>query len=94
MNQKRSELRHETRLPYTDPRYVAPKPAEVAEVVRLLELSGSQAGGMVGVDGRSIRRWIGGDREIPYSAWRLFLIEAGLDLPASTPAVRKIAERG
>lgn len=32
-------------------------------------------------DSRTIRKWIAGDRQIPYSSWRLFLIATGIVLP-------------
>ncbi len=88
------EVRRETRLPFADQRYTAPTPKEIAEVIRRLELTGSKAGRLIGVDGRTIRRWIGNERDIPYSAWRLLLIEAGLDLKGSPDLeARKVAER-
>ncbi len=87
------EVRRETRLPYADPRFVPPTPKEVAEVIRRLELTGATAGKLLGVDGRTIRRWIGSERDMPYSAWRLLLIEAGLALVgAPADAARKVAE--
>lgn len=35
------------------------------------KLSGSAAARIAGANPRTIRRWIGGDSEIPYSAWSL-----------------------
>ena len=34
-------------------------------------LTGSQAAQIVGVNGRTIRKWTGGERAIPSAAWRL-----------------------
>ena len=51
----------------------APKfPAgEFRALLRRGNLSGSAAASIAGVNPRTIRRWIGGDSEIPYSAWSL-----------------------
>ena len=73
----RTEVRRETRLPYADPRYVAPTIPEFREVARMVG-SGSQCAAIVGMDGRKFREYIAGTKGIPYSAWRLLLIEAGL----------------
>lgn len=76
----RTEPRRETRLPFASQRYRAPTKEEFRTVIQTLGLTGSIAGRLLGVDGRTIRKWIGGEREIPYSAWRLLLINAGLAL--------------
>lgn len=39
------------------------------EFLRERGLSGSQAGALLGVDGRTVRKWTGNEREMPYSAW-------------------------
>ncbi len=45
--------------------------------------TGAEVGEMLGVDARAVRRWLQdpdttkGSREIPYAAWRLFLIITG-----------------
>lgn len=46
------------------------------------ELTGSQAGRLLGVDSRTIRKWTSGDtisthRDMPQSAWWLLLILTG-----------------
>jgi hypothetical protein len=74
-----ADVRRETRLPLTDPRYVPPTAHEVSEVLHLLGFNESLVH-FVGVDRPRLRRWIGGDSEIPYSAWRVLLSEAGLAL--------------
>jgi hypothetical protein len=76
----RTEPRGETRLPFASQRYRAPTKDELRSVLQTLGLTGSIAGSLLGVDGRTIRKWIGGEREVPYSAWRLLLIHAGLAL--------------
>lgn len=59
-----------------------PTPEEVRELLSKHGLSGAGAGRIIGVDGRTVRRYTApadqkGAREIPYSAWRLLLIETG-----------------
>ena len=82
-DEKRDRLpRHETRLPFASPKHKAPTGDEFRALTQRLELSGSQVAGLVGeTDARTVRKWIGGEREIPYSVWRLLQIEAGLALP-------------
>ncbi len=36
--------------------------------------TGGQVAKLLGVEARQVRRWIGEDATIPYSAWRLWLI--------------------
>ena len=56
--------------------YQAPEPDELRETFK--PYTGSQVAQMLGLsDSRSVRRWIGGDVQIPYAAWRLFLILTG-----------------
>lgn len=62
-------------LPFGDAGYATPTPADVRAAIRRAQLTGSQVGDLLGVDGRTVRKWVGGEREIPYSAWRLLLIE-------------------
>lgn len=65
------------------PGWQAPSVAEFRELMRVAELSASQAGMLVGVDGRKIRKWAGGDGDVPYAVWRLLSIYAGLaDAPS------------
>lgn len=46
-------------------------PDEFRALLRRGNLTGSAAAAIAGVNPRTIRRWIGGDSEIPYSAWSL-----------------------
>lgn len=70
-------------LKYRDRRYIHPRYYDVRKVLRLASLTGSTAGDLVGVSGRTVRKWTARDtRErdpdrsvIPYAAWRLLLIE-------------------
>ncbi|WP_229801888.1 hypothetical protein [Pseudomonas mandelii] len=65
------------------PGWQAPSAAEFRELLRVADLSGSQAGMLVGVDGRKIRKWASGEGEAPYAVWRLLSIYAGLAAPPS-----------
>ena len=59
-----------------DKGYEAPAPEEIRDTFK--PYTGSQVANMLGIsDSRSIRRWIGGDAQIPYAAWRLFLVLTG-----------------
>lgn len=62
-----------------------PTPEQVREAFE--GYTGAEIAEMLGVDPRSVRRWLqeedaSGARAIPYAAWRLFLI-----LTAAVPAV-------
>lgn len=46
-------------------------PTEFRALLRRGNLTGSAAASIAGVNPRTVRRWIGGDSEIPYSAWSL-----------------------
>ncbi|APJ05244.1 hypothetical protein [Silvanigrella aquatica] len=53
--------------------YISPSPEEIRTTFK--GFSSTQLAKMLGLsDGRVIRRWKSGESEIPYSAWRLFLI--------------------
>lgn len=62
--------------------YVQPTAKEVRGVLSAGGLTGSAAGALVGVDGRTIRKWTGDERPIPFAAWRLLCIYAGLVRPS------------
>ena len=59
-----------------DKGFVQPEADEIRDTFK--PYTGSQVAQMLGLsDSRSVRRWIGGDVQIPYAAWRLFLILTG-----------------
>lgn len=59
--------------------WTPPTAAEFRELLRVADLSGSEAGMLVGVDSRKIRKWAGDEKaDIPYAVWRLLSIYAGL----------------
>jgi hypothetical protein len=53
---------------------------EFRALLRRGNLTGAQAAAIAGVNPRTIRRWVGGASDIPYSAWRL--IETQVDQEA------------
>jgi len=58
--------------------WAQPTAAEVRTVLRQAGLTGSEAAKLVGIsDGRTVRRWTGGDTPIPYAAWVLLCQAAG-----------------
>ena len=74
---------------YTDPAYRPPEPDEVNQLIILCGWSQNDAAKLVGVKwdpkkgSSTIRKWKSDKakkdhREIPYSAWRLLLIYAGV----------------
>lgn len=69
---------------YTDSAFRAPAPEDVRAVVQILDMTGDQVAGLVGVkDGRAVRRWMAPvtsktHAQIDYATWRLLLLEAGL----------------
>lgn len=74
------EIRHGCRLRFADPGYTAPTPEELRALLRQAGWTGSAAAERAGVHSRTIRKWLGNERDIPYANWRLLLIEAGLAL--------------
>lgn len=60
------------------PGWQPPSMAEFRELLRVADLSASQAGMLVGVEGRKIRKWVGGEGKVPYAVWRLLSIYVGL----------------
>jgi hypothetical protein len=51
----------------------------ITEVLNRAGLTGDRAAQLTGVaDGRTVRRWTGNEREIPYAVWALLCQAAGL----------------
>ncbi|WP_075790881.1 hypothetical protein [Massilia putida] len=69
---------------YTDPDYKPATSEDVRAVIQILNMTGDQVAGLVGVrDGRAVRRWLAPESskthaQIDYATWRLLLLEAGL----------------
>jgi len=71
-------IRPETLLCYGDANYAEPTTDDIRAALTIKGLSGSEAGELLGVNGRTIRKWTGGEQAMPYSAWRLLLLYSGL----------------
>lgn len=54
---------------------MTPTPEQIRKLLKAAGLSGSRAGALVGVDGRTVRRWTGGQTPMPSAAWELLLIK-------------------
>ncbi len=76
-------------LPFSHPDYVPPTPVEVDALTKLMGWSQNDTAKLVGVTynpkkgSSTIRKWRAATtsddyREIPYSAWRLLLLYAGV----------------
>lgn len=85
-------------LEYSNPAYRAPTPGEVDALIKLAGWSQNDVAKLVGVNynpmkgSTTVRKWRAPlespeHREIPYSAWRLMLIAAGLVEPP-IPAIK------
>lgn len=68
---------------FAAPDYRAPSPDDVRAVKALLGVTSAVLAAHVGVDHRAVRRWLAKPpaktcAPIPYAAWRLLLLAAGL----------------
>lgn len=74
------EIRPECFRPAAD--WAQPTGEEVREILHRINpptgLSGAETARLLGIhSGRQIRRWTGGDAEIPYAAWAILCDMAG-----------------
>lgn len=61
--------------------WTVPSAEEVRIAMKLADLTGSGLAALVGVqNSRTIRRWTGGDVEIPYAAWAILSHKAGFGI--------------
>jgi DNA-binding transcriptional regulator YiaG len=81
-------IRQGSLLLFTNPGYQQPSPNELRAVLNAGGLTGATAAALVGVSGRTLRKWTSGDRDIPYSAWRLLIISLGLALDGRETAAK------
>ncbi|TMU77521.1 XRE family transcriptional regulator [Pseudomonas fluorescens] len=64
------------------PGWMPPTVEEFRELLRVTGLPASAAGMLVGVSQKKIRKWAGGEGDVPYAVWRLLSIYAGLAKPS------------
>lgn len=55
-----------------------PYPEEIRAVLSISGYSQEEFGRRVKVTGRTVRRWIAGEKKIPYAAWCILCSQAGL----------------
>jgi hypothetical protein len=82
VTEKLNSLRPECLLP-ADAGWQAPTPEEIRGVLARTEMSGGQVARFLGLGekgGRAVRRWVGGEADIPFSAWALLCEKAGYGL--------------
>ncbi|POR05599.1 hypothetical protein AU468_00020 [Alkalispirochaeta sphaeroplastigenens] len=73
--------------------YPSPTPEDLRDFMRRHGLTGSQAGALLGVNGRTIRKWTGGERSMPWASWTLLQILMG-DTAADEVRLQIQAESG
>jgi len=72
------DVRPDCLLP-ADQGWQQPTPDEVRAILKAADMTGGRASKFLGLSNtRVIRRWTGGDDQIPYSAWALLCAAAGL----------------
>lgn len=70
-----SPIRPDKLLEFISSSY-SPTPNEIRDALKHAGLTGSNAGNLLGVSGRTIRKWTGGDQKMPHSAWLTLLVYA------------------
>lgn len=56
----------------------APTPGEIRAALQAAGWTGEMCGKKLGINPRTARRWLGGEVDIPYAAWSVICVEAGL----------------
>ena len=71
-----SSIREECLMPFSE--WTPPNTNEIRSAMKMASLTGSAFANMVGVkNSRTVRRWTGGEVEIPYAAWAILCYQAG-----------------
>ncbi|WP_332309629.1 hypothetical protein [Achromobacter xylosoxidans] len=82
------KIRSECLLPFSEG-WQQPTADEVRAVVSMAGLTGGDTAKLVGIsDGRTVRRWTGGDAPIPFAAWAILCDVAGLGKIWAVPALK------
>lgn len=58
--------------------WTEPTANEVRAVMKMANWSGEELGRRVGVTGRTVRRWLQGEKAITYPSWCVLCAQAGL----------------
>jgi len=58
--------------------WLAPSGQEIREALQMAGTNGEDFARRIGVDGRTVRRWVLEEKPIPFAAWQLLAIKAGL----------------
>lgn len=70
-------IRAECLLPYAEG-WQQPNEEEIRAVIKQSGMTGSEVARYVGIaEGRTVRRWTGGESDIPYAVWALLCDKAG-----------------
>lgn len=59
------------------PKWVAPTGEEIKLALSMAGWSGEGFSRLIGVDGRTVRRWTSNEKSIPFSAWAIVCLQAG-----------------
>lgn len=65
-------VRPETLRPYSSG-WLVPDANEIRQLIKLINLSGSELGKLVGVSSRTVRKWVAGEVSIPFAAWAIMV---------------------
>ena len=60
--------------------WLVPTGDEVKAAIGMTDWSGVELSRRLGIDPRTIRRWTGDEKPIPYAAWCVLCVEAGLGI--------------
>ncbi len=72
-------IRQECLVPFAQ--WIIPTAEEIRQAMKQAALTGSGLAVLVGVkNSRTVRRWTGGDIEIPYAAWAILCYKAGFGI--------------
>ena len=68
-------VRPETLAPFHQ--WTPPSPGEIRAALQAAGWTGEGFAKVIGINPRTVRRWLGGDVDIPYAAWAVLCIAAG-----------------
>lgn len=69
---------HRTKHFLNASQWEAPEPKHIRAVMTMAGWSGEEFARRIDVAGRTVRRWLKGNRPIPYAAWCVLCVQAGL----------------